>query len=366
MGLVMAVVAWAILGLLGLLTLVALTNVFLMLRPKLGPGTDLSLVALIPARNEAENLQRLLPSLAGHVDKVYVFDDESTDGTAKVAASLGARVIRASEPLPPGWTGKNWACHRLAQIASEDAEAEWWVFLDADTEPRHGFGAGLRSLAATAGRRAPCITGFPNMRPGRGFEPVALAWVPYILLATIPFGLIQTTRAGHARFTNGQVVMWRASRYAEVWPHEAVKDEVLEDVGIGRLLAKRRVPVAVADLHQILTVRMYETAQQAVDGMTKNSYAITGSAAGSYALALFFLLLGWGWCLAGAWWPVALGLLLFSRALTMLVTGGAWWSLPLMPVSCTVAAWTLVRSVGWMRRGKLHWKGREYPPAASK
>ncbi len=63
------------------------------------PTTSLSVV--IPARNEAANMARVLQdlnatikALPGHTVEVIVVDDGSTDDTARIAESFGARVIR--------------------------------------------------------------------------------------------------------------------------------------------------------------------------------------------------------------------------------------------------------------------------------
>lgn len=60
-----------------------------------------SLSVVIPARNEAANMARVLEdlnatiaTLRGHAVEVIVVDDGSTDDTARIAESLGARVIR--------------------------------------------------------------------------------------------------------------------------------------------------------------------------------------------------------------------------------------------------------------------------------
>src|SRR4051794_38165928 len=74
----------------------------------------LNLSIVIPARNEAGNLPRLLESIAVspvRPAEILVIDDASTDNTALIAQSLGATVI-PSVSLPEGWTGKAWACHQ--------------------------------------------------------------------------------------------------------------------------------------------------------------------------------------------------------------------------------------------------------------
>ena len=86
---------------------------------------------IIPARNEEHNLPKLLASLGNQQARLHeliVIDDGSTDRTAEIARSHGARVI-TSEPLPEGWRGKTWACHQGALAASGDL----LIFIDADT-----------------------------------------------------------------------------------------------------------------------------------------------------------------------------------------------------------------------------------------
>lgn len=347
----------------GWFLLVAVTNWWLMPRPPRGTADPAARPAvLIPARNEAENLRVLVPALVGQGLRVYVYDDESDDGTAEVARDAGALVARATEPLPAGWTGKNRACLALARLASEDFAGDWLLFLDADVRVGPAFGDQVTGLLASAGTARPVVTGFLAMTPGRGAEPVYLGWVPFLLLATNPFGLVAVTGAGHNRFLNGQFTAWRPDLYWRVNPNEALRDRILEDVLAGRLLARERIRVMVAGLSSAASVRMYGTLREALDGMTKNSYEITGSAAGSYALAAFLTLAATGWAFTGGWWPWLLGSLLLAKLVADRVVRYPVWTVPFTPVTLLLAAWTMVRSVAWRRRGQVHWKGRTYSP----
>jgi hypothetical protein len=345
----------------GLFVFVAGTNWLLMRRPRLNQGRQEhpTLVVLIPARDEEANLQRLLPALVPEV-KVYVFDDESSDRTAEVTRELGAVLVRPRETLPKGWTGKNRACHQLALAASEDSDAEWLLFMDADAHPYPNFVAGVQDLIRQAGPRCGVLTGFPTIVSGRGLQPLFLAWVGWILLCTNPYGLVSRTKKGHNRFTNGQFHVWRRDVYTRLWPNEAVRGSILEDVKMGRLCAKEGVPVEVANISSILWVKMYDTWRETLDGMSKNSHEVADSTVGTILLALLLLLIAWGWALAGTLKWIDLSLFFATAFFCTLLCRTKIWGFWLVPIAMTIGTYTMIRSMVWHRRGAVVWKGRTY------
>lgn len=115
------------------------------------PGAWPSVVAVVPARNEAGSIAAMLASLfeqdyAGPL-RVVVVDDGSDDGTA-ARARAAAEALGASERLdvlngssvPRGWTGKLWALRQGIAHACDDAAArpgfqgspEFLLLTDAD------------------------------------------------------------------------------------------------------------------------------------------------------------------------------------------------------------------------------------------
>jgi len=88
---------------------------------------------LIPARNEERNIKNCISSLLKQSYprlEIIVLDDNSLDRTYRIARKLSClskklKVIKGKK-LPPGWNGKNWACHQLSQIA----KGEWFLFTD--------------------------------------------------------------------------------------------------------------------------------------------------------------------------------------------------------------------------------------------
>ncbi|MDQ7788611.1 MAG: glycosyltransferase family 2 protein, partial [Clostridia bacterium] len=89
------------------------------------------------ARNEAQNLGRCLNSVRDVVDEMIVIDTGSSDGTANIARSLGARVYSFV------WND-NFSDARNSSL--EMATGDWILFLDADEELAPESHDALRSL----------------------------------------------------------------------------------------------------------------------------------------------------------------------------------------------------------------------------
>jgi glycosyltransferase involved in cell wall biosynthesis len=55
---------------------------------------DLSITVIIPCLNEEQGIEQILGAMPEFVDEVVVVDNNSTDRTSEVAASMGAKVVR--------------------------------------------------------------------------------------------------------------------------------------------------------------------------------------------------------------------------------------------------------------------------------
>jgi Glycosyltransferase like family 2 len=338
------------LGLLG----ISFFNWILMKRPR---GTDRPCFeVMIPARDEAKSIAKVVRPLVENGVRVTVFDDESADDTAAIAKECGAFVLQPKEALPKGWTGKNNACHQLSLVST----SSWTVFLDADTIPSQEFVGRLSAFLSQCDSDIRVVSGFPKMLPGKGIEPAYLTWVSWILLSTNPFALVSRAGKGHNRFTNGQFSAWRTECLHEIKPYETVRSEVLEDVKIGRLLCKLKIPVEIIDMSEILSVRMYGNVRESVNGMSKNSCDIMGSTVASLFLVALLLFIAWGWLLAGGHGLIPLGFLVAGKLVTDRAVGAPLWIFPFAPFTITAGALTIVRSMLWKRKGKVAWKGRTY------
>src|SRR5437660_209079 len=139
------VLSYMISGLLLLLFAHLLLNLLSVRRLRTGvrgnASDDPFVSLLVPARNEEASIEICLHSLVKQRYErleVLVLDDRSSDATALIVQKIidelppeqkGRLRLFYGEALPPGWVGKNFACHQL----SRHARGDYLLFTDADS-----------------------------------------------------------------------------------------------------------------------------------------------------------------------------------------------------------------------------------------
>lgn len=226
-----------------------------------------TLAVIVPARNEAATLPRLLPSLLRQdypSFEVLVVDDGSDDGTAAVAEAHGVRVISAG-PLPSGWTGKPHACATGAAAT----HGEWLLFCDADTQH---MPHGLRSaMAYVLENGAESLSVFPRQLCETFWEQLLLPYAYQHFFAGVASAAVNDPQRPQS-LLNGQYLLIRRDTYERVGGHAAVRGSVVEDVALGRVLKRASVRHQVARGEAIVQVRMYTGLGAIVAGFAKNSF----------------------------------------------------------------------------------------------
>lgn len=330
------------------------------LRPRPTPEGGPRVSILIPARDEAANLPHTLPGvLAQGAAEVIVLDDGSRDGTANIAAELGARVVRG-QPLPPGWYGKPWACQQLSVLASGDI----LIFTDADVTWHAGaLGAVLHELEASDADLLSVQPRQNNHTPG---ERLLTPLVDAAVLSYFPYPVITLPQAA-ATIANGQVMAFHRGALERAGGYALVRRELLEDTQLARRLKARGGRVASALGRNAIGVRMYRSYPESVRGFSKNVLPIhlhsrplllLSAAAHLAVYTLPWLLPVLGWSVPGARALRVLGLL--ERTAVALIAGRR---TPadvleglLGPVTPLLALPVYLRAA----RRRVVWKGREY------
>lgn len=337
---------------------------------------------LVPARNEEANIGDCVRSLlAQDYDdfEVVVLDDRSTDRTAAILAGLleeaaardengrpRLRVIAGQEP-PPGWLGKHWACHQLA----EAADGELLLFTDADTHHgpqslRHGVGT-MQAVGADM------LTAFPHEIVVTWAEKLVVPVFPFSIFSFLPLIVAYNVRSPAFAAAVGQYMLFDRRAYAQIGGYAGVRDRPVDDVALAQQIKAAGLRWRLADATRDVRCRMYRNAGQVFEGFSKNLFAGFGYRLLPFAfvwtwLAIVFLmplaiLLLW---LAGAGIPaldaaiagagVAFGIMLWG--LSYLRFRFPLWLVLLYPISLLLALVIAGRSVALAVRGRSTWKGR--------
>jgi len=198
-------------------------------------------VAVLPARNEADTIARTVESLLaqdyGREFRVVVVDDHSEDATVALAKSAAedyggtahVEVISAA-PLAPGWTGKLWAMQQAIEHASSRVPDYFW-FTDADIvhEPDT-----LERLVARAEQSRLDLASLMVLLQARTFaERLLIPPFLYFFLKLYPPKWIASANS-HIAGAAGGCVLLRRSALQRIGGIAAIRREVIDDCALAR------------------------------------------------------------------------------------------------------------------------------------
>lgn len=342
-----------------------------------GSVPSLKLSVIVPARNEQDCVVECLRSLAAQSEdgwllgrdwEILLVDDHSTDQTRAIAAAVDGVTVLDAPKLEKGWTGKGNAAWAGAQAAS----GEWLLFTDADTI--HEPGSASRAVIE-AERHGVAMLSYSPRQIVRGFWQRALMPLVFSELAvTYPPAKVSDPET-HLAAANGQFLLIRRDIYFADGGHESVKDAVLEDVALARIIKRRKQGLRFRYAPEAVSARMYRRLGAMLEGWTKNLALLFGNPVAMAAWRVLDLLLLLGLPVL-AWrvyevstrrilWIVVL--LLWARALWRFYRRVAKSNFPaldcaLSPLALPLFAALLYRS--WFQHTvtkRVSWKGREYP-----
>ena len=225
--------------------------------------TAVRVSVIVPARDEARTLPRLLTSLRALEPAPYeilVVDDDSTDATASVAAAHSATVVAAGA-RPPGWAGKPWAC----QVGADTATGTHLLFLDADTWLAPDALARLLDEHAQHGGLVSVQPFHVTVRP---YEELSAYCNAVAMMGT---GAFTPRGATTTRAAFGPCLFTTVGDYDAVGGHASVRSEVLEDVRLSHRYRAAGLPVTCRAGREVVRFRMYpDGLHRLVEGWSKN------------------------------------------------------------------------------------------------
>ena len=219
---------------------------------------------VVPTLNEAA---RITPCLQGLSRQSYelreaiVVDSNSQDGTQELVKNAGENDPRlrlmTDDPLPPGWVGRPWALHTGYLHISDSSE--WFLGIDADTEPQPGLVASLISTAEAEGYDMVSLAPqFILQYPGEWCLQPALLMTLLYRFDSAGVDAVSSSRV----MANGQCFLCRRSVLAQLDGYTSAAGSFCDDVTLARNIAAAGYKVGFFDGSKVIKVRMYEGAKE--------------------------------------------------------------------------------------------------------
>jgi chlorobactene glucosyltransferase len=326
---------------------------------------------IIPARNEARNIERcVLSILATEYTpiEVIVVDDRSTDGTAEIVEpATGGRLklVRGAE-LPEGWFGKQWAIVQGYRVA----RGELLLFADADTKQEPELIP--RAVQALQRERIDLFSVLPRQEMRTFWERLIQPHVFVALDAGVgDLRLVNRTRTEWRAIANGQFILTTRSAYESIGTHEAVKDTVTDDLRLAQAYVRAGKDVFLVYATEFMATRMYASLREIVGGWSKNLAAgvpfMTPPVRWIRALVPYLMWIPSLFWLAPpvAWLATGSQLAFIATALSLLtwlavyaVERAPVWYAVFYPVGAAIVAFIMLRSA--VRGRRIEWRGRVY------
>ena len=299
-------------------------------------------VAVIPARNEADFIGETIVSVLGQrypgALSVYLVDDRSTDDTAgaAMAAARSAKgcpalkVVRAGE-RHEGWAGKVWALHQGVKAASGE-EHEYFWFTDADIVHSPDVLAGL--VARAEGEGLDMVSVMARLHVSTAWDRLLIPAFVFFFGKLYPFRWVNDHGRGTAAAAGGCMLV-RKDRPIEAGGFAVMRDAVIDDCALARLVrgARGEGKLGLGLSQEVRSIRPYDGLKGIWDMVARTAYVQLRQS----PLLLLGTVLGMVWLYLGP--PAAVGA---GIGLLAVGTGGvATWVM----LGAGVAGWGLMAAV---------------------
>lgn len=318
---------------------------------------------LIPVRNEEKDILNLLKSIRKQNYQHYeviVLDDNSTDSTLQICRNFCETESRfqvlSGKALPKDWLGKNYACFQLASAA----KGKLLMFLDADETIVNGLINNVIHRMKVS--RLSLLSLFTNQKMVSWGERMVVPMMHFILLNLLPLRLVRLSKSSVFSAASGQFMLFDADNYKQNQWHERVKNKVVEDIEIMKLIKGYGYNGEALLANGYIYCRMYKNLGEAVNGFSKNLLAGFNNNVIGLFLYLLLVILGpiaIACILSSELLLFALSLIILSRIMISLLAGqNVWLNILLHPLQLLCMVLISILSVKKHFTKTIIWKGR--------
>ena len=343
--------------------------------PVAEPASWPSVVAVVPARNEADVIQQSIGSLVAQdypgPFHIVLVDDLSDDGTADLARGLSSSrlTVLTGSARPPGWTGKLWAMsqgsdHAAAHSFAGEVGPEFLWFTDADIAHSPD---NLRRLVARAETdKRVLVSLMARLHCKSAAEHFLIPAFVFFFDMLFPFGAVNDPRSRIAAAAGG-CMLARRTALEKAGGIAAIRHNIIDDCALGRAM-KAQGPVWLGLTNRAVSLRPYLHISDIRHMVTRTAYAQLGYSplvlAGTlFGLAMVYLapvmtaLFAWGISQLAGWLAWIIMAAMFQPILRFYRLS-PFWGLALPLIGVFYAAFTLESAFQhWAGKGGM-WKGR--------
>jgi len=315
---------------------------------------------IVPMRNEAENVEGLVATLAAQEGSFhfYLLDDNSEDQTFELLQRFSKgdsrfTVIKGAV-LSDKWIGKTWALQQLFDSSSEE------ILVSIDADVRLSNDAVNKAVTALNSARLDFVSPYPRQIAQSFAERLVQPLLQWSWLTTVPLRYAESSGQKSMAVANGQFFVVRRSALSSIGGYQSVKHAVIDDVFLARELVKNGSAGIVINGSDISQTRMYGSWSEIKAGYGKSLNQAFGSIVGAIFVVAFLV----ATCIA----PLLLGVLgspygwlgfaaiVGTRVLSAIKSRGRVLDSVLHPISVLALVYLIVYS--YLRRGSIQWKGR--------
>ena len=338
-------------------------------KPVAEPAAWPSVVAVVPARNEADVIQRSIGSLLAQdypgSFHVVLVDDQSDDGTGPLMRRTNSErlTVLTGGARPQGWTGKLWAMKQGSDYAAAFAPAFLW-FTDADIVHASD---NLRQLVARAEQDGKTLVSLMARLSCKSYaEHFLIPAFVFFFDMLFPFGAVNTP-ANPTAAAAGGCMLARREALERAGGLDAIRHNIIDDCALGRAM-KRQGPIWLGLTDRAQSLRPYDHISDIQHMVTRTAYAQLGYSplvllGTMLGLAMVYLapvmtaLFAWGISQMAGWLAWIIMALMYQPMLRFYRSSPLWGvALPLIGVF--YAVFTFQSAVQhWLGRGGM-WKGR--------
>src|SRR5262245_4398870 len=235
-------------------------------------------VAVVPARNEADHIAASIGSLLGQDYRgpwaVVLVDDDSEDGTtdaARRAAKSDARLhVIAGLGLPAGWTGKLWALKQGIDAAMALPQPPDYLLLT-DADIVHAEDSVSRLVARAEEKRLVLTSLMVKLRCESFAECVSVPAFIFFFQMLYPFACVNRPESGVAAAAGGCMLV-RADVLRAAGGIDVIRGALIDDCALAKVL-KARGPIWLGLTERVRSVRPYPALADIRRMVVRSAYA---------------------------------------------------------------------------------------------